>query len=112
MMQRSLSSPELTLGRKLIGLNWLMVVLISCVACVGFVMLYSAAGGSFQPWSERQIIRYGIGCIVMIAVALVDIRIWLRYAYVLYFLALALLVVVDVAGHIGMGAQRWIRLGL
>jgi len=111
-MQRSLSSPELTLGRKLFGLNWLMVVLISCVACVGFAMLYSAAGGSFQPWSERQIIRYGIGCIVMIAVALVDIRIWLRYAYVLYFLALVLLVVVDVAGHIGMGAQRWIRLGL
>jgi rod shape determining protein RodA len=47
----------------------------------------------------------------MILVATIDIRIWLRYAYVLYFIALVLLVGVEVGGYVGMGAQRWISLG-
>ncbi len=111
-MRRTLSGPELTLGRKLLALNWFMILMVTAVACVGFAMLYSAAGGSFQPWSERQIVRYGVGCAVMVVVALIDVRVWLRYAYVLYFGALVLLVAVDVVGHIGMGAQRWINLGV
>ena len=49
---------------------------------------------------------------LMLAVAVTDIRIWLRYAYVLYFLVLALLVAVELIGIMGMGAQRWIDLGV
>ena len=47
----------------------------------------------------------------MLAVAVTDIRLWMRYAYTLYFLVLALLIAVEVMGVIGMGAQRWINLG-
>jgi rod shape determining protein RodA len=110
-MRSGLSTPELTLGRKLISINWFLVVLIGIVAAVGFAMLYSAAGGSMQPWAERQMLRFGVAFVVMVVVATVNIRIWLRYAYVLYFMALGLLVAVEVAGHVGMGAQRWISLG-
>lgn len=111
MMRSGLSSPELTLGRKLMAINWFLVLLISTVAGIGFAMLYSAADGNLQPWSERQMIRFGLALAIMIVVATVDIRIWLRYAYALYFLALAMLVGVEIAGRIGMGAQRWIALG-
>jgi len=111
MMRSGLSTPELTLGRKLISINWLLVLLIGVVAAVGFAMLYSAADGSMKPWAERQMLRFGVALAVMIVVATINIRIWLRYAYVLYFMALALLAAVDVAGHVGMGAQRWISLG-
>jgi rod shape determining protein RodA len=111
MMRSRLSTPELTIGRKLISINWLLVVLISLVAMVGFAMLYSAADGNMWPWAERQVVRFGVALVVMVIVATINIRIWLRYAYVLYFLALALLVAVEVAGYVGMGAQRWISLG-
>ncbi len=111
-MRAGLSAPELTLGRKLISINWLLALLIAAVAGVGFAMLYSAADGSMQPWAERQMMRFAIAFVVMIVVATIDIRIWLRYAYVLYFVALALLVAVEVAGYVGMGAQRWISLGV
>lgn len=47
----------------------------------------------------------------MIVLALTDIKLLLRYAYVFYFITLILLVVVEVAGHTGMGATRWINLG-
>ena len=111
MMRSRLSTPELTIGRKLISINWLLVFLISLVAMVGFAMLYSAADGNMWPWAERQIVRFGVALVVMVIVATINIRIWLRYAYVLYFLALALLLAVEVAGYVGMGAQRWISLG-
>lgn len=110
-MRSGLSTPELTLGRKLISINWLLVLLIVLVAGVGFAMLYSAADGDMQPWAKRQMLRFGVAMGVMIVVATINLRIWLRYAYVLYFLALALLVGVEVAGYVGMGAQRWISLG-
>ncbi|MBO6949819.1 MAG: rod shape-determining protein RodA [Rhodospirillales bacterium] len=110
-MRSGLSTPELTLGRKLISINWLLILLISTVAAVGFAMLYSAAEGSLNPWAERQMLRFAFAVGVMIVVATVNIRIWLRYAYVLYFMALGLLVAVEVAGYVGMGAQRWLSLG-
>jgi len=110
-MRSGLSTPDLTLGRKLISINWLLVILIVMVAGVGFAMLFSAAGGNMDPWAKRQIVRFGVAFAIMIVVATINIRIWLRYAYALYFLALALLVAVEVAGHVGMGAQRWISLG-
>jgi rod shape determining protein RodA len=111
MMRTNLSAPDLTLGRKLLAINWLLVLLIAGVAGVGFAMLYSAAGGDMNPWAERQMLRFGVGLLVMVVVATIDIRIWLRYAYILYFIALVLLVGVEVGGYVGMGAQRWISLG-
>jgi rod shape determining protein RodA len=75
-------------------------------------MLYSAANGNWQPWAGKQAIRYGVAVIVMIIVALIDIRTWLKAAYGFYALAMALLVAVEVRGAIGMGAQRWIDLGV
>jgi rod shape determining protein RodA len=102
---------RIRLWQKIAHINWAMVLLVCLVATVGFVMLYSAAGGNFDPWADRQMVRFGVGLVLMISVAVVDIRIWLRYAYLIYAGALTLLVAVEVAGEIGMGAQRWIDLG-
>lgn len=102
---------EMTLRQRLWQINWSLVFLITVIGGVGIAMLYSAGGGSMDPWASRQLIRFGFGLIGMFIIAVVDIRIWLRYAYVIYAVALVLLVAVDVIGHIGMGAQRWIRLG-
>jgi rod shape determining protein RodA len=102
---------EMTLRQRMWQINWSLVFLITVIGGVGIAMLYSAGGGSMDPWASRQLIRFGFGLIGMFIIAVVDIRIWLRYAYVIYAVALVLLVAVDVIGHIGMGAQRWIRLG-
>lgn len=87
------------------------MLLLTAIAGVGFAMLYSAAGGSFQPWAEKQMLRFAFGLTGMILVALVDLRVWLRLAYIIYALALALLLAVEIRGEIGMGAQRWIDFG-
>lgn len=107
-----LNAPEMSLGQKLAAVNWLMVLLLVAIACIGFAMLYSAANGSFSPWAYRQAIRFGVGLAIMLTVAMVDIRFWMRSAYILYAGVLLLLFAVEVMGEIGMGAQRWIDLGL
>jgi len=100
-----------SLSHKLSEVNWRLVVLITLIACAGFLMLYSAAGGSFSPWAERQMIRFVIGFFILVAVACVDLRVWMGLAYPAYAFSLLLLVAVEVAGRVGLGAQRWIELG-
>ena len=107
-----LNPPELTIGQKLVSLNWLLVLLVMTIAGVGCLMLYSAANGSWSPWAYRHVLRFGIGLTIMLAIALVDIRFWMRTAYLGYMVALLLLGAVEIMGEIGMGAQRWIDLGL
>jgi rod shape determining protein RodA len=105
------SRSEMTLREKLWQVSWSFVLLITVVCSVGFLTLYSAANGSIDPWASRQIVRFLVGMVVMLAVSMVDIRVWMRWAYLLYGLALVLLMAVEIRGSVGMGAQRWIDLG-
>ena len=103
--------PTLTLGAKLWQINWLLVLLSVLLACIGFLMLYSAADGRMEPWAGRQMGRFVVGAAIMLAIALVDVRTLLRYAYLIEFVVLAMRVAVEVAGVMGMGARRWLDLG-
>lgn len=100
------------LAEKLWSINWGLVLLLGVIACIGFAMLYSAANGSWHPWAAKQAIRFGIGAVIMLVVAMVDVRLWLRGAYIFYGVAFALLIFVMLHGRSGMGAQRWIDLGV
>src|SRR5882724_3711527 len=106
------SPPRLSIAEKLWSINWGLVLLLCMIASFGFAMLYSAANGDLQPWAGKQMIRFGISLVLMLSVAVVDIRVWLRGAYLIYGIAFLLLVAVEIRGAIGMGAQRWIDLGV
>ncbi|MDD2326048.1 MAG: rod shape-determining protein RodA [Alphaproteobacteria bacterium] len=110
-MSRLSAASPLSLGDKLRLLNWGLVAIILILGLTGIGLLYSAGGKSWDPWAGPQSVRFATGFAVMMVIALVDIRFWLKIAYPLYFIMLVLLVVVEVRGHIGMGAQRWINLG-
>ena len=97
--------------RKIAYLNWPLVLLLISVAGVGFLMLYSVAGGSFTPWAEPQMKRFGVGLAVMLMVAVIPIWFWRNIAALAYALTIVLLILVDLIGAVGMGAQRWIDLG-
>jgi len=103
-------SGRLSLLDKLYEINWGVMLLIGAVAAVGFVMLYSAAGGSIDPWASRQMVRFGVGVGILLVFAMIEPRLWLQLAYPAYGFALVLLIAVEVAGTTGMGATRWIDL--
>src|SRR5581483_9123145 len=103
---------RMTWREKVAHISWPVVFLIGCIASIGFAMLYSAAHGSADPWMDRQAARFAIGLAMMFAVAMVDLRTLMKFAYPTYLLSILLLVWVDFAGSVGMGAQRWIDLGV
>ncbi len=88
-----------------------LVGLICVIAMLSVMMLYSAAGGNMQPWATAQIIRFALGFCIMMTMVVTPTKLLLQLAYPFYFLCIILLLVVEVSGHIGMGAQRWIDLG-
>ena len=98
-------------ARKILYINWALVLLIAAAASVGFLMLYSVAGGNPNRWAEPQMIRFGMGLAAMFIVAMVPIWFWRNMAGLAYLFSLALLVFVEFFGATGMGAQRWIDLG-
>ncbi|WP_386683764.1 rod shape-determining protein RodA [Loktanella sp. R86503] len=97
--------------RKILYLNWPVIMLLMAVASAGFVMLYSVAGGSAQPWMEPQVKRFILGIVLMIGVGMVPIWFWRNMAGLAFAISVALLVGVEFFGTVGMGAQRWIDLG-
>jgi rod shape determining protein RodA len=98
-------------GEKLWRINWGLILVLTAIAAVGTVALYSAAGGRFDPWAARHAIRYGAAVAVLLATALMPPKVWLWLAWPIYVISLLLLVAVDVAGKTGMGAQRWLVVG-
>lgn len=110
--ETSFRNQTLSLTEKFFNLSFLYILFIMLLASIGVVMLYSAANGSWSPWALNHLVRFALGFVLMLALAMTDIRVFMRYAYIFYFGTLILLIVVEVEGYVGMGAQRWINLGI
>ena len=97
--------------RKVLYLNWPLVVLVTAVSAVGFLILYSIAGGNMAVWAEPQMKRFAAGLVLMFAIALVPIWFWRNMAGLAYGTSILLLLAVEFFGVVGMGAQRWLDIG-
>ena len=101
---------NLSLRDKFFNLNFGYMFCIILLALIGIVVLYSAANGNLYPWAIKQAMRFGLGLCIMFVLALMDIKVYLKYSYIIYFFVLLLLIIVEISGHVGMGAQRLIDL--
>lgn len=112
MLGGKLSSDDHSLLDKFWHLAWGQIFFICVFSCIGFTALYSAAGGKIDPWASAQIIRFLFSLVIVVGLAIVDIRWIFRSVWILYGGSLLLLLLVDIFGHVGMGAQRWLDLGI
>lgn len=101
------------LSSKIGEIDWRFVALICIVTCSGGAMLYSVGGGSWEPWAANHMIRFGALLVVMLALSMVNLRIWFGAAYPVYFVSLILLAAIEVPGlgYTALGATRWLNLG-
>ncbi|MDP7152269.1 MAG: rod shape-determining protein RodA [Paracoccaceae bacterium] len=97
--------------RKILYLHWPLILLLTAISSIGFLILYSVAGGSLTPWSQAQMERFVLGVSVMFIVAMVPIWFWRNMSVLAFLFALALLLMVEFFGVSSKGAQRWIDLG-
>jgi rod shape determining protein RodA len=96
---------------KFIEIDWVFCLLLCLIAGAGGMIMFSVAGGSWTPWAAAHLVRFGLFFLLMIALAMVDLRVWFLAAYPVYIVSLVLLVGVEVAGDVSKGAQRWLSIG-
>ena len=101
------------LSTKIGEIDWRFAALLCVVASVGGGMLYSVAGGSWEPWAANHMIRFGALLAIMLVLSMVNLRIWFGAAYPVYFISLILLAAIEVPGlgYTALGATRWLNLG-
>jgi rod shape determining protein RodA len=96
---------------RLTQIDWTFCAAISVIAAAGGAMLYSVAGGHWEPWAAKHLLSYGFWFVAMIALSMVDLQVWFAIAYPFYGFSLLLLVAVAAHGHASLGAQRWLSIG-
>ncbi len=106
--KRTLSgAARLLLALKLDGP---LLVGLALLATYGLVVLYSASGQDW-PTVTRAAVRIGIGAVAMLVLAQIRPHFLRKAALPIFLLGVVLLIVVDVLGYVGKGAQRWLDLG-
>ena len=92
---------------KLKNYKFTLILLVVILNIIGILLVGSASPGDQQ----KQLIGMLSGLLIMAAVSCIDYSFLLRFSWVIYMFAVALLVFVFVAGDDAGGAQRWFEIG-
>lgn len=88
------------------------LLLLTALLCgFGLLMQYSAAGGDIRMFAIPQATKIILGGGLMVLIAITPSSNLFRLSYIIYGICVALLVIVELVGIMGMGAQRWIGIG-
>ena len=98
-------------SEKMSRFSWALFAPMCIVLALSIVVLYSAGHGSWQPFALSQLMKILVGLVVFFVVAFSNIKTWIKSAYLIYIIALFMIIMVTFVGHTGMGAQRWLNLG-
>jgi len=97
--------------RPLARLPWRLIFMISGIALYGVIILYSAAGGSPQPWAMKQGMIFLFFLAVAIAISWVSEATIKQLIFPVYVVIVIMLVGVEILGFTAKGAQRWLDIG-
>jgi rod shape determining protein RodA len=97
--------------RPLARLPWRLIFLVTGIATFGLIVLYSAAGGSVQPWALKQAIVFTGFLGIAVAMSWMSEATIKAITFPLYAVTLVMLIGVEALGFVSKGAQRWLDLG-
>jgi rod shape determining protein RodA len=100
-------------GRTLraLGLDGPLTGVLSIIVVIGILVVYSATGQNLKM-VEHHLGNIAIAIAAMLALARLATPQYLRlFSPIAYVIGVLLLIVVDVTGHVGKGAQRWLDVG-
>ena len=102
---------SIALPQPLARLPWRLIFMISAITGFGLVVLYSAAGGHFAPWANKQAMVFVIFLGVAIAISTVKESTLKALTFPVYGLIVVMLFGVEALGLVKKGAQRWLEIG-
>ena len=90
---------------------WGMLIPLFMLVAFGAAVLFSAAGGSMDPFASSHLIRFGVFLVMAWVIAALPRELVRLLTYPAYLAVLAMLVAVEIIGQVGGGSQRWLDLG-
>src|SRR5215203_49968 len=97
--------------QPLARLPWRLIFLVAGIAGLGLITLYSAAGGSMQPWAAKQGITFLFFLTVAIGISWLREELIKQLVFPGYAVIVLMLIGVGAMDFVGQGAQRWLDLG-
>lgn len=92
-------------------LPWEVIVPLVLLTGFGALVLYSAGGGSMQPFALPHLIRFLIFSAMAAVIAGLPRDAVRLVTYPAYILVLLMLLAVEIVGQVGGGSQRWLEFG-
>ena len=96
--------------KSIYNLNWIYIFILLIIFWIGEINLYSAAGGSLDPWASNQLIRFLFFLPLFFLVIMLEPKFIYNFAEIFLILVLIGLITTLIFGYTGMGATRWIRI--
>ncbi len=101
--------------RLLTYFDWALLLAIMALGSLSVVSLYGANAATLSSFRQslplRQLTWFGVGTLVLFVSCTVSYRNLARFAYAFFWFCLVALIAVLVLGKVGLGAQRWIKIG-
>jgi len=96
--------------KSIYNLNWIYVFILLIIFWIGEINLFSAAGGSLDPWASNQLMRFLFFLPLFFLVTMLEPKFIYNFAELFLILVLIGLITTLIFGYTGMGATRWIRI--
>src|SRR5437773_12243397 len=101
--------------RKLLGQNWLLLLIMLALAVFGVVAIYSATSTRTDAYAadfwRKQANWVGVGVFAFMVTSLIHYG-WIRWgALPMYLAGIVFLILTKLIGTKGYGARSWLRLG-
>jgi len=97
--------------QPLARLPWRLLFLVIGIASLGILTLYSAAGGSMTPWALKQSVVFLVFLAAAIGMSWIKESTIKMASFPVYAVVLLMLILVEMLGFVGKGAQRWLDVG-
>jgi len=90
---------------------WGMLIPLCLLVAFGAAVLYSAAGGSMDPFASSHLIRFSVFLVMAAIIASLPKNFVQFFTYPAYIVVFLMLLGVEVMGQVNGGSQRWLNLG-
>src|SRR5262245_56538251 len=96
--------------RKLLGMNWVMVITIIALSVFGVIAVYSASFFRTDEYWHKQATWVGVGLAVFLITSLVPYRFAKWMALPMYLVGVAMVILTYVIGKEIGGARCWLTV--
>ena len=110
MLTERINTSKFTFIEKLKSIDYFLILIVILIGIISVFAMNSTEGGEFSYYTKNHLNRLIFFFSLFLILSFVRISVWYQAAYLFYFIAFFLLVLVLFFGITASGSKRWINL--